>query len=220
MGYTPPNSFGAGTVISAADVQENLDAMNKYVDGAVASTDLAVDGWVQSKHIMRGHYNTIVNMHSFVSGLNGGHVADPADMSFIGDGPTGRNNKTNPDLVPFPNSTIDFHLTAAADVMFQFSAYPHTPSVNGLVSPATTFATLFVDGVQALQTQCATNHIIYTNSFQDSDFWIPHYQNVWSGFFISKNLAAGDHTIGIRGTTSGRHSFLTHWSVSLEAFYR
>jgi hypothetical protein len=99
MAYTPV-TMPAGAILATnpagQGVQDNLDKMRNYVDGGVIAADIAADGWVQSKHIMRGHYDPIVNMHSFVSGLDGGQVADDTQLSFLGDGPTGRNNPNTP----------------------------------------------------------------------------------------------------------------------------
>jgi len=221
MAYTP-TTMPAGAVLATnaggQGVQDNIDKMRNYVDGGVVSGDMATDNWVDSKHVMRGHYNSIVNMHSFVSGLNGGYTSERDEMSFVGDGPTGRGEPTNPSQTNFSNTGVSFFLRGTADVMFQFTAYPITPSVTALASSPLTKASIYIDGVRALQTQVATRHI--TDSHQDSDFWLAHNFNVWSGFFVSSGLGQGEHTITIRGETEGRYSFLMNFSVSLEAFYR
>ena len=208
--------------ITATSIQQNSDKMRNYVDGGVASADMATDNWAESKHIMRGHYNPIVNMHTFTTGLDGGYRSTSDEMSFVGDGPTGRGAPDNPVDMNFSNTGISFFLRSAADVMFQFTAYPITPSINTIGTPLSplTKATVYIDGVKAYQTQVATRQIIDAGSHQQSDFWIAHNFNVWSGFFISKNLGEGDHSITIRGETEGRYSFLMNFSVSLEAFYR
>tara|TARA_R110002051_G_scaffold324613_1_gene422694 strand:+ start:1673 stop:2329 length:657 start_codon:yes stop_codon:yes gene_type:complete len=206
--------------ITATSIQQNLDKMRNYVDGGVAAADMATDNWVKSKHVMRGHYNPIVNMHTFVTGLDGGYSSATNEMSFVGDGPTGRGAPDNPEDMNFSNTGVNFFLRDAADIMFQFTAYPITPSINlQNVSPLTK-ATVYIDGVKAHETQVATRHITDLSSHQTSDFWLAHNFNVWSGFFISKNLGGGEHTITIRGETEGRYSFLMNFSVSLEAFYR
>jgi len=223
MAYTPV-TMPAGAILATnaggQGVQDNLDKMKNYVDGGVAVSDMAADGWVQPKHIMRGHYNPIVNMHSFVSGLNGGFISNENEFSFVADGPTARGAPTNPEQTTFSNTGTSFFLRATADVLFQFTAYPITPSVQGLNEKPLTKASVYIDGVRAFQTQVATRHITDSGSHQASDFWLPHNWNVWSGFFMSSGLGQGEHTITIRGQTEGRYSYLMNFSVSLEAFYR
>jgi hypothetical protein len=216
MPYVVPNTFAAGVAISAPDLQENVDEMRDYVDGNVSSTDLAATNWAKSKHIMRGHYSAIVNMHSFATGLCGGRASTGEEMSFLPEGPTGRNSPTDPDNAPFPNTSISFYLPFNADVFFQFTAGPHTAYDP---NHGTTKGTIFVDGVQALETQEMTFQGSFATTAR-SDFWIPHNRNVWSGFHIVKNMAAGHHTIGIKGNTTSLYTFLMNFSVSLEAFYR
>tara|TARA_R110000744_G_scaffold43297_11_gene97255 strand:- start:1141 stop:1812 length:672 start_codon:yes stop_codon:yes gene_type:complete len=219
-----PVTIPGGTILATnpggQGAQDNLDKMKDYIDGAVATADIATDGWVQAKHVMRGHYNPITNMHTFATGLDGGYSSERDEMSFVGDGPTGRGAPTNTVDMNFSNTGMSFFLRSAADIMFQFTAYPITPSINlQNVSPLTR-ATVYIDGVKSHETQMATRHITDLSSHQTSDFWLAHNFNVWSGFFISKNLGEGEHTITIRGETEGRYSFLMNFSVSLEAFYR
>ncbi len=225
MAFTPV-TIPAGPILvsnpAGQGLQDNLDKMKNYVDGGAASGDIAADGWVQPKHMIRGYYNPIVNMHSFVTGLDGGYVSAVNEKSFVGDGPTARGAPDNPEDVSFSNTGISFFLRSPADVMFSFTAYPITPSIKTLDSAPLTKAAVFLDGSKFLETQLSTRHTIYSAStnHQESDFWLPHNFNVWSGFFISKNLAAGEHSLSIRGKTEGRYSFLMNFSVSLEAFYR
>lgn len=216
MAFTRTNI--TASTVNASDLQTNLDDMAKYIDGGVVSGDLATDSWVQSKHIMRGHYNPIVNMHSFTSGANGGHTSSDGDLSFIGDGPTGRNNPSDPSLVSYPGTTIDFFLPANADVLFQFSAFPYTPNIAGLTSNFHSRLFIFLDETQILASKAITTHVASTLPAVAKN--AAHFQNPWSGFYMSPNLAAGQHSIGLRGFTRARYSFLTKWSVSLEAFYR
>lgn len=220
MAFTPV-TIPAGPILvsnpAGEGLQDNLDKMKNYVDGGVASGDIAADGWVQPKHIMRGHYDPISNMHTFVTGLDGGYASRFNEMSFVGDGPTARGTPANPEDVSFSNTGISFFLRSPADVMFSFTAYPITPSIDMVTTNYLTNAAVFLDGSKSIETQMSTRH---NGKRQDSDWWLPHNSNVWSGFFISKNLAAGEHSFSIRGKTDGRYSFLMNFSVSLEAFYR
>jgi len=221
MAYTPV-TMPAGAILATnpagQGVQDNLDKMRNYVDGGVVAADIAADNWAQSKHIMRGHYNPIVNMHSFVSGLNGARTADADQYSFIGNGYTDRGGASDPSTGPYPDTTIDFFLRSPADVMFQFAAYPVTPAMPTLASNYASQVFIYLDDTKVLGSRCWQAH--YASGVTADLRILPHYQNTWSGFYIAKNLAAGEHTLSLRGFTRARYSFLTKWSVSLEAFYR
>lgn len=222
MAYTPV-TIPAGAILATnpagQGVQDNLDKMRNYVDGGVAAADIAADGWVQSKHIMRGHYNPIVNIHSFVSGLDGGQTSSDDQLSFIGDGPTARNNSSGtPPRQAYPNTTVEFYLEGNADVMFQFSAYPHTPDMDSFNSNYSSRLFIYLDETEIVASRALTTHV--ASSAGRVPKQLAHYQNPWSGFYIAKNLSAGEHSLGLRGFTRAKYSFLTKWSISLEAFYR
>jgi hypothetical protein len=218
MPYVVPNTFAAGVAISAPDLQENVDEMRDYVDGNVASADLAATSWAKSKHIMRGHYNPIVNIHSFTTGLDGGQKAPDTALSFLGDGPTGRNAPTSPSDVVYPSTSIDFYLAENADVMFQFTAFPHTPSMPNLNFNYASRLFVYLDDTKIAASRAWTTHV--ASAVAQVPKQKAHYQNPWSGFYLAKNVPAGQHSITLRGFTRARYSFLTKWSVSLEAFYR
>ena len=226
MAFTPV-TIPAGNVLatnaSGQGVQDNLDKMKDYIDGGVVSGDLATDSWAQAKHIMRGHYNPIVNSHTFVSGINAGYSSSTDEMSFVGDGPTSRGAPSNPEELSFANTSVDFFLRSNADVLFQFTAYPITPgqptAVSSAGNPLST-ASVYLDGNKKSETKVYTRLISDANSNRQQDVWLPHNWNVWSGFFIAKNLAAGQHSFDIRGEVGGRYTFLMNFSVSFEAFYR
>lgn len=221
MAFTPV-TIPAGAIVSSnpagEGLQDNLDKMKNYVDGGVASGDIAADNWVKPKHIMRGHYDPIVNMHSFVSGLDGSRTASQDDLSFLGNGYTDRGGPSDPSTGPYPDTTIDFFLRSPADVMFQFTAYPVTPAMPTLNFNYASRVFIYLDDTQVLGSRCWQTH--YPSGLAADLRILPHYQNTWSGFYIAKNLAAGEHTVSLRGFTRARYSFLTKWSVSLEAFYR
>lgn len=204
--------------IDSSDVQGNLDGMRDYVDGTVATADLASTGWCESKHIMRGHYDPITNQHSFVSGLNAGYQSRGYEKSFIGDGPTSRGGVTTSPQVSYPNTGISFELAAPANVMFQYHAFPISPPVSGVANTPLTEISIALDNVSLASTGSWT----FTNDFRTLALTTNGPEsatNVWSGFYLAKNLAAGKHSFGLRGLCQGKYSFLLNWSVSMEAYY-
>lgn len=68
MSYTPPNTFVAGTAISAADVQGNIDAIQDYANDQIPSGDLAATAWCRQQHIVSPEYNPTTQTIQMVSG--------------------------------------------------------------------------------------------------------------------------------------------------------
>ena len=215
MPYTP-TPVGSG-VVDSSDVQGNLDKMRDYVDGGIVPSDLGAVGWCQSKHVMRGSYNPIVNQHTFASGVQAGRTSTALEKSFVGDGSTGRSNPTTEEGKGFPNTTISFRLDAAADVMFQFHGSPVTPEFQGLTTPDETIVRIVVDGVKVTTSKCSTFRRQHFGDSPTQDW--TGFVHQWSGFYVAKNLPAGKHSFGLQGFCKGRYTFLVNWSVSMEAYY-
>ena len=215
MAFTP-TSFVAGPVPSAT-VQQNLDGDRDYIDGELVAGDLATDNWAEKKHIMRGYYNPITNTHEFVSGLQAGFAAAEDEYSFICDGPTARNNISNAEYNNYPNGSFTFYLPEAADVFFEYTAYPMTPDL-----PPNSFLAsrlfIFLDETVIRDSRARTYHV--ANTGPRYPYQLGQCRNPWSGFFVAKNLSAGEHSISLRGYSTARYSFLTKWSLSLEAYFR
>ena len=201
--------------IDSSDVQGNLDGMRDYVDGTVAAGDLSsTAGWCESKHVMRGHYSGMINEHRFASGQQSGRMSTTTEMSFVGNGPTGRDTTVENTSVEFPRTCISFELDGNADVMFQFHACPISPMLDStVVSLEQTDCRMLLDGV-------AIQHALHTTfRFQVTGDTIGQSNASWSGFYVAKNLAAGKHSFGLQGFCKGRYTFLVNWSVSMEAYY-
>ena len=217
MAYVPI-TVGTGT-IDSSDVQPNLDKMKNYVDGSIIVSDLGSSSWCESKHIMRGSYNPIVNQHNFTSGVVVGHSSEMKGKSFVGDGPTARGGGTA-DGVSFPKTAITFELERTAHVMFQFNASPISPPLIGITGFPETHGHIVIDGVKvddSLMTSIADLWRIPTNPPNPTGPEATN--NFWSGFYLAKNLAAGKHSFGLQGFCKGRYTFLVNWSVSMEAYY-
>tara|TARA_R110001599_G_scaffold2075_5_gene11146 strand:- start:8822 stop:9475 length:654 start_codon:yes stop_codon:yes gene_type:complete len=216
MAYSPI-TVGTGT-IDSSDVQGNLDKMKNYVDGSIVAADLGTTGWCESKHIVRGHYDPITNQHTFVSGINSGYQSRGDEKSFICDGPTSRDGVVTSPEVNYPNTTITFELEAPANVMFQYHAAPISPPIPGLTGTPLTEVRIFLDSTKIVSSGAWT----FTNDFRVAPLTTNGPEattNMWSGFYLAKNLAAGKHSLGLRGLCQGKYTFLMNWSVSMEAYY-
>jgi len=221
MAYIKTKTFTAATAISAADIQENLDGVRDYLDGEIVPADIA-PGWVEARHIMRGHYNPVSNVHDFATGVSGGFTAPLEDFSFLGDGPTGRNSPTAEVAVYVPQTSITFYLEATADVLFTFYGWPTIPIKLGTGGTGANPTSVWVciDG----STQSATKMSVSGNGDVSNvgGSIAPHVVNTetWSNFYLKESMTAGWHTIGLKGEAKDfAWCGLKNWGVTIEAFY-
>ena len=51
MSYTPPNTFAAGTTLTAADVQGNTDALRVYLHEGIVGADLLAGQFIDGRPV-------------------------------------------------------------------------------------------------------------------------------------------------------------------------
>ena len=97
--------------------------------------------------------------------------------------------------------------------MYQFYMRPYTPLLSGTTDAAgdTVEIFIYVDGVQKANTKLMT---------QLEAGNISKYRHYMSGFFTVTDMAAGEHTIELRGRIDSLYMLAIAWGISLEAYYQ
>ena len=67
MAYTPPNVFVNATPVDADDLQQNFDALRRYINRDIIAADVAVDS-VTTTDLVRGEYAAVTRDHQFMTG--------------------------------------------------------------------------------------------------------------------------------------------------------
>lgn len=220
MAYTPANTFIVGSTIASADVDTNLDDMQKYINGDVLSADLAASS-IEQKHIARGHYNPVANRIQLVSGVSGGFHSKQVERSFIMSAPTQRNNPSSPTDMPIQNTSVSFYLEQSARVLFQYTAtaiFPPVGDTSDVDSLARAY--IYVNGTRQEYTEMLTRRELHPGLPALNPY--ESHRMGWSGFWTGPTggtLTQGWHHIGLRGRCFGHYVALWSWSVSLEGYY-
>lgn len=144
MSYTPGTTFADGNALLASQVQGNIKGIRDYLNGGVAAGDLQNAQWVDTKHLMKGEYNSYNNTMNFVSGVCGGHYRTfPADLySMMTRSNTDSSRvyqnagANNTQLVNIPwqfitNTAVTINIPRACKLLLvQYSFLPGTPYVD------------------------------------------------------------------------------------------
>ena len=72
MSFTAPNTFSAGAKIVGADVEQNIDVLQAYLNGGISAGDInpsALSNEFGLRHVMKGEYLAINNRYEFATGL-------------------------------------------------------------------------------------------------------------------------------------------------------
>ena len=67
MAYTPPVVFTTATPVTANDLNNNNDALRKYINRDVIQGDLSADTF-GTTDILKGEYSNVVQDHQFTTG--------------------------------------------------------------------------------------------------------------------------------------------------------
>jgi hypothetical protein len=213
MAYSPTTTFVAAQIMQATLIQDELDAIQAYLNGSVVSGDLSTTPWVEAKHLVKGHYHPVINRMDFISGPCGGknYLPSGSNLSWLGDGPTQRNAAADSAYVNVPNTTVEFYLEDTADALFQFygspvSVYPFPTGAAGDLGNLY----ISIDGVRKVITRTSTRY--------EADVSLDrHYLTT---FYVIEDLAAGYHSISLVGNINQPYLFLVSWGVSYETWYQ
>ena len=228
MSYTAPNSFSDGQVINGSSVEQNIDALQSYMNGGISAGDIdptALNNDFGLKHVMKGEYFAINNRYEFATGLVQGTLGSNPTGGYggniIGD--------TSGQQVSASGTGIDFYLEEDADVFIQVTLYPRTYSGSNLaevgLSGKTTTIAIKRDGDQAAfaTTTAAfmTESEFGVSSTASNDGGIyglerrrPYYGNYY------EFLNAGEHKYNLRIGSAERSVPLFFVQVNVYAYYR
>ena len=130
MALTIPNSFSTDTKIEGVKIQENVDAIKKYLNGGIVSGDISTAEWVDIRHIRKGVYFSTNNSYEMVSGVQQGPPVSELPVFNPGYGGKvfGIGNAN-----PVPGGGVSFYLEEAADVIFKYQVSPRgLPLLGGV----------------------------------------------------------------------------------------
>ena len=219
MAYTPTNTFAVATTMVGADVQENLDGLKTYVCGTLRASDFATNSWAKPRHIVRGKYDTIVNNHSFASGLDAGRNSEANETSWVTRATTGAVSGSAATFSYYPNAAITFYLEQDAHVILQFYASP-VNSFRNVSSQKDTYLYIYVDETD--QITMSRNTI---RSEADGALGglgppgVHDARNNFAGYHMT-TMTKGYHSLSLKAYSTSLFTFLCNWGVSVEAYYK
>ena len=228
MAYVAPNSFTAGTKMVAADIEQNIDDLQAYVNGGVSAGDIdptALDNFFGLKHLMKGEYFGLINRYEFSTGLNQGTLgvnqAAGHGGNILGD--------TSGQQVSASGTGIDFYLEEDADVFIFVTSYPReynggSNAEVGLSGRTTTFTIKRTADPVLKKTSQGVN-------FTESEFGVNSVASNTGGIYAlerrrpyyamySEYLTAGEHSYSIRIGSNERTVPIHFYQVSVYAYYR
>jgi hypothetical protein len=214
-----PNTFTNGTVINAAQIEANNDAIKKQINGGIIAADISATAAIDMQHIMNGEYLPTNIDYDMTSGHEIGAQELPSMLvgaltKYFG------NLTVSPKSIPRTGTT--FYMKQAGDVVIRFDmavkGYESETSAPFTNAVASIF--IAVDDVSYFSTKFV---------FEEENDWgggfvggaIPGWEKrrSYGGHFVVNSLPAGEHTISLVGHCGSQAFFLKALSFTIEAHY-
>ena len=218
MALTIPNTFSNGTKIEGVKIQENIDAIKKYLDGGVVVGDIQTSqGWVDIRHIMKGIYFSTDNTYEMVSGIHKGPPLNELPVynlgyagKFCGVGTAG----------PVPGAGISFYLEEEADVIVKYQISPRGLPLLGGTDGAS--FEIRLDGAvnNFSQGRISKEDDLSVSSGLGADNVGFYRRRIYQGEFIFPTVAKGYHDLQLFNRGNLRAISLKFCSFSVQCLYR
>ncbi len=123
MSFSPPNSFSAGTVLTAANLEGNNEALRVYLHGAIAAGDVETAQWIDTRHIQPPINDPFSGLQHGVSGHQGGQWSGGsiARLTFATKYLTGQGAQGSTAWHRIPNTAFTLSLRSPAFVLYHYS---------------------------------------------------------------------------------------------------
>ena len=243
MSYTPPNTFTAGTQLTAAAVEGNNEALRVYLHGAIPAADVATDGWIDTRHIQPPVYSPFEGLQHGVSGHQGGQWSQgpTVRLTFLTKYLTGNGAQGSRSWQRIPNTSFKVQLQHPAFVLFHYfyevEIGPDTSSGGDQVASADrqVWVGPYV-GANPIQ-----NSLVGTSTMQEGANHSGHFRTNPVGANFSYPIRGGyaqrdgtiiiedttptfprpvgEVNIGLVGFSTVDRSAVVNWSCVLETFY-
>jgi hypothetical protein len=122
MSYSPPTTFVDGTILTAADLEGNAEALRVYLHRGIASGDLAATQWIDTRHVQPPAYEPFSGVQHGVTGHQGGQWAGGTGirMTFATKYLSGQGRQSSSAAHGIPNSSFTLQIRRSAKILFHY----------------------------------------------------------------------------------------------------
>jgi hypothetical protein len=236
MGYTPPVTFAASTVLTAADVQSCVDDLRIYLHKGISVSDLEAAQWVDTRHIQPPKQHPYHGLQHGVTGWQGGlgSPGEGARLTFATKYLTGGGLvDSNVEFLRVPNTSFKVEIRRAAKVLFHWwvevEAGPddstYTSGRTFVVDDRLAFFAPYVSstgGSDTRQAQEIQTHQEGWGSSYPIGASAPY--TVCAGYgqrdgVFAVEVGVGSVTVGLAAHSQIDRVGVVNWNVAIEIFY-
>lgn len=237
MAFSPITTFTTSTVLTAAAMQGNTDALRVYLHDDIVAADLQVAKWIDTRHIQPPVFEPYAGIQHGVSGHQGGQVESSSQvrLTFATAHLTGNGivNSVPNEWLAVPNTAFRVDIRRAANVLFHWFVeveagpdnIPYVAGRNYAITNRLAYFAPYIGnttGNKPLRAQEVRNHALglRTTSPHGGDrcYTVSTGYGQRDGTYFSA-ASLGTFTVGLCSYSQVDRVGVINWGVSIEVFY-
>lgn len=122
MAFAPPTTFVDGTVLTAAALEGNEEALRVYLHRGIIAGDLLASKWIDTRHIQPPEKSPFEGLQHGVTGYQGGQWAGGAEvrLTFATKFLSGNGRQSSLAVHHFPQSSFSLAIRRSAKLLFHY----------------------------------------------------------------------------------------------------
>tara|TARA_R110000822_G_scaffold4888_1_gene20946 strand:- start:4458 stop:5177 length:720 start_codon:yes stop_codon:yes gene_type:complete len=122
VAFTPPNTFVDGSIVTAADMQGNDQALRVYLHRGIAAGDFEATKWIETRHVQPPRFDPFQGMQHGVTGHQGGQWAGGVQirLAFATKYLSGNGRPTNDSFHQIPQTAVTVDIRQPAFVLYHY----------------------------------------------------------------------------------------------------
>lgn len=214
-----PNTFLAGNPIVANSVEQNNEAIKKYLNGGIAPADISPAAIIKRQHVMNGEYLPTNIDYDMTSGHEIGAQELPSML--VGNLPKHWATTSRP-AQTIPRTGTTFYMKEAGFILVRFTAAVKGYESEAVAPFAPAKAQIFI----------GLDNDYYNSTkftFEEESDWgssfvggkIPSWEKrrSYNGHYAIYNVSKGEHTISLFGNSDSQAFFIRALSFTIEVHY-
>ena len=238
MAYTPPNAFVAGTTLTAADLEGNLDALRVYLHSGIAIGDFAGTQWIDTRHIQPPRYEPFTAVQHGVSGHQGAQWSggQVVSLTFLTKYLTGQGAQGPLSWHQVPNTSFSVQLRRPARCIFHYHFEVEVGPDNSPNGDQVAGIDRLIWVSPYLATTSATSHFDMQEGGSAQDYWLASAAGEptstpiepypitggyaqRAGVRVEDMTSPGTFEMGLGCYSRVDRAAVVNWSVAIETYY-
>lgn len=212
MSYSPTTTWATGNILQAAEVQGELDLVRAYIS-QVPTNAIEAKAWVDTKHIVRGEYDALLNQARYCSGMyDGVQVRAGQAYTYVTLYNSLRGGTAGATWVDLPGTSLTLDVRRAVNLNINWWMSAKSPDRLSGGAAGRTLVSLWVGITSGAAVELSEE----LTSVHVGNLGVKYRQPL--GGFYQGAYPVGTLKIGLKGMSDTSKAIGFAWGVSVEAF--